>query len=101
MCIIILLYCLQVPLGHKGTIVGVHSEVDPNPVRQENQRRADMFYDILFDEQFDEGASIEGIVTKRLYKVSKLHLINITYGMGKCCLIVIKKETNYYYFSFR
>lgn len=62
--------------------MGIHSEVDPNPVRQENQRRADMFYDILFDEQFDEGTSIEGVITKRLFKVSKLHLINISYGMG-------------------
>lgn len=42
-----------------------------------------MFYDILFDEKFDEGTSVEGVVTKRLFKVSKLHLINISYGTGK------------------
>lgn len=76
-------FVLQVPLGHKGTIVGIHSMVDPNPVRQENQRRADMFYDILFDEQFDDGGSIENVATKRMFKVSQLHLINISYGIGK------------------
>lgn len=90
-------------MGHKGTIVGIHSEVDPNPVRQENQRRADMFYDILFDDQFDEGASIEGIATKRLSKVSKLHLINITYGAGRFRVANLPKKkkttTTFGYFA--
>lgn len=82
----------QVPLGYKGTIIGIQSMVDPNPVRQECLRKTDMFYDILFDQSFDDGSSIDGVVEKRIFKVSQTHLINITYGIG---MFLIKLNFNY------
>lgn len=62
--------------------MGIHDTFDPNPVRPETVRRIEKFYDIMFDEPFDDGGSIDGIITKCMYKVSPLHLINITYGIG-------------------
>lgn len=75
------------PLGYRGTVVGIHSEVDPNPVRQENLRRAEMYYDVLFDKQFDDGGTVIGVAEKRMYKMSPLHLLNVTYGSCKCGLM--------------
>lgn len=55
---------------------------DPNPIRHDNLRKSDYFYDVLFDQSFSDGSSIPGIAEKRVFKVSKLHLINISYGLG-------------------
>lgn len=69
-------------MGYKGTVIGIQAMVDPNPVRQECLRKTDMFYDILFDQPFDDGSIIAGIEDKRVFKVSQTHLINISYGIG-------------------
>lgn len=52
-------------------------------MRQENQRRAEMFYDVLFDKQFDDGGTMIGVAEKRMFKMSPLHLLNVTYGSGE------------------
>lgn len=74
----------SVPLGYRGTIIGLQQLIDPNPVRQVALSKPDMYYDVLFDKSFDDGSSIEpNIATKKVFKVSQLHLINISYGRHK------------------
>lgn len=74
----------SVPLGYRGTIVGVQKLTDPNPVRHFSiAGKADMYYDVLFDQPFNEGSSIPNIVQKSVFKVSELHLVNISYGQHK------------------
>lgn len=72
-----------VPLGHRGTIVAIFPFVDPNPIRQENLRAIDYIYEVVFDEPFDQGTPIPGVDEKRVSKVRRSVLINITHGLGK------------------
>lgn len=73
----------SVPLGMRGTIISMLPKVDPNPVRQENVNLVEYIYEILFDKPFEVGTSIPGIAEKRIFKVRKSVLMNITHGLGK------------------
>jgi 5'-3' exoribonuclease 1 len=70
-----------VPLGYKGTIVGIQRMVDLNPVRQERVRKEYVSFEILFDEEFVQGSTIYGIADKRMTKIAETNLINISYGL--------------------
>lgn len=59
-----------VPLGLKGTIVGIHKV--PN---EEDS------YDIVFDKPFNGGLVLNGCSPGRGYKLSKLALINVSHGI--------------------
>jgi 5'-3' exoribonuclease 1 len=72
-----------VPLGYKGTIIGIQRMVDLNPVRQERVRQEYVSYEILFDEEFAQGTTIYGIADKRISKISETNLINVSYGLCK------------------
>lgn len=72
-----------VPLGYRGTIIGMHSSTDPNPIRQEQLKTVNVNYDILFDRSFDDGSDLYGIAEKRVYRVSETAFINISYGLAK------------------
>lgn len=73
---------MQVPLGYKGTVVGIQPINNLNPVRLATSKEIEKVYDILFDESFDEGITVDGVAEKRLFKVSNIHMINISYGIG-------------------
>lgn len=73
----------SVPLGFKGTIISIHKVTDSNPVKQENIKAFDMFYDVLFDEEFLEGQSIYGLAVKRVFRVPQSALINLSFGLGE------------------
>lgn len=77
-----------VPLGLCGTIISILPISDPNPVRQENINVVDHIFEILFDAPFERGTTMCGIDEKRIFKVRKSVLINITHGMGKLIFIV-------------
>lgn len=72
----------SVPLGMRGTIIGVLPKTDANPIRQENINVVDYIYEILFDKPFELGVSIPDVVDKRTFKVRKSVLMNITHGSG-------------------
>lgn len=52
-------------------------------MRQENINAVEYFYDVVFDDPFEGGNSIEGIVEKSVFKVRKSVLINISFGLGE------------------
>ncbi|XP_039278824.1 5'-3' exoribonuclease 1 [Nilaparvata lugens] len=60
-------YC--VPLGMKGTIVGVHLA----------EKECDTSYDVMFDEEFPGGLSLNGS-GKRCCRALKQSFINLSYG---------------------
>lgn len=72
----------SVPLGTRGTVISILPRVDPNPIRQENINSFDYILEILFDNPFELGASIPGVAEKRVFKVRKSVVMNITYGSG-------------------
>lgn len=90
----------SVPLGFKGTIISIHRVTDSNPVKQENVRAFDMFYDVLFDEEFLEGQSIYGLAVKRVFRVPQSALINLSFGLGKYFFLIIFFELNLINFFF-
>lgn len=77
----------SVPLGARGTVIGIEPLIDVNPVRQENINAVEYFYVILFDESIEYGSSIFGIAEKKVFKVRQSVLINISYGTGKMMAI--------------
>lgn len=72
-----------VPLGYRGTIIGMHSSQDPNPIRQEHLKVVTVNYDILFDKPFDDGSGLYGVADNRVYRVSETAFINVSYGLAK------------------
>lgn len=56
--------------------------MDSNPVRQENINAVEYFYEVLFDEPFEGGNSIEGVAEKRIFKVRQSVLLNVSFGLG-------------------
>lgn len=72
----------SVPLGMRGTIISVLPRTDPNPIRQENINVVDYIYEILFDKPFELGTSIPDVAEKRVFRVRKSVLMNITHGAG-------------------
>lgn len=72
-----------VPLGYRGTIIGIHLAKDPNPVRQESiVAKSDKYLDVLFDKEFPNGVQIFGIsATKnRVVRVAEGAVLNISFG---------------------
>lgn len=73
----------SVPLGTHGTIISILPRVDPNPIRQENINAIEYIYEVLFDKAFELGTSLPDVAEKRIFRVRKSVLINITHGLGK------------------
>lgn len=72
----------MVPVGIKGTVIGVHPVTDPNPVRLECVRSVDTFCDVLFDKAVPNFNDIHGIAADRVYKVPESALV-VIYTNGK------------------
>lgn len=91
----------KVPIGSKGTIVGVHCLLDINPVKQENINKVDLYYDVLFDKPFPGGLTNDIVSEPKLARIYKNYLININYGKGKYILHNLifwcRKYLNYYF----
>lgn len=60
-----------VPLGYKGTIVGV----------QRGEDASSNVYDVLFDKEFVGGVSFNGGASNRRYKLHDAEFINISHGI--------------------
>lgn len=73
----------SVPLGMRGTIIGILPKTDANPIRQENINVVDYIYEVLFDKPFELGTTIPDIAEKRVFKVRKSVLMNISHGSGR------------------
>ncbi|XP_058449567.1 5'-3' exoribonuclease 1 [Malaya genurostris] len=71
-----------VPLGYRGTIIGIHFVKDPNPVRQENVVKEDMYFDILFDKECPNGVQVLGLeqTKNRLVRLAEGAVLNISFG---------------------
>ncbi|XP_036318531.1 5'-3' exoribonuclease 1 isoform X1 [Rhagoletis pomonella] len=67
----------MVPLGAKGTVIGVYPVIDPNPVRLECVKAVDTFYEVLFDKHLPSGNDKYGIAEERVYRVSESSLLLI------------------------
>ncbi|KAH8294459.1 hypothetical protein KR018_007499, partial [Drosophila ironensis] len=67
----------MVPVGIKGTVIGVHPVSDPNPVRLECVSAIDTFCEVLFDMPVPNFNDIHGIAADRVYKVPESALIVI------------------------
>lgn len=72
-----------VPLGWHGTIIDIHELINENPIQQEPFPSVEYLYEVLFDEAFDGGQSIDSIVENRIYIVRRSVLINITFGLAR------------------
>lgn len=83
-----------VPLASRGTVIGMHGMMDPNPIRQEHIKVVNTNYDILFDKEFDDGHSLYGLAEHRVYRVAETSLINISYGLSKNQKREIKIQQN-------
>uniref|UniRef100_A0AAG5CS45 Uncharacterized protein n=1 Tax=Anopheles atroparvus TaxID=41427 RepID=A0AAG5CS45_ANOAO len=72
----------DVPLGRRGTIIGVHDLTDPNPVRREAIGQQDSYFEILFDEPFHKGVNIFNLpaTEKRVMRLPQGALLNISAG---------------------
>ncbi|XP_053673274.1 5'-3' exoribonuclease 1 [Anopheles nili] len=72
----------NVPVGARGTIVGIHRVTDPNPVRREAITQADKYFEILFDQPFCKGVNIYNIPSteKRVLRLAQSDVLNISYG---------------------
>ncbi|XP_071541169.1 5'-3' exoribonuclease 1 [Panulirus ornatus] len=63
--------CFSVPLGAKGTVIGI----------QPAKKEADVYYDILFDEAFPGGLTLRGPSSaQRCYRLHWATMINISHG---------------------
>ncbi|XP_013116160.2 5'-3' exoribonuclease 1 [Stomoxys calcitrans] len=67
----------MVPLGSKGTVIGVYPVSDPNPVRLECVRAVENFYEVLFDKTLPNGNDVHGIAEQRVYKVPESSVLLI------------------------
>uniref|UniRef100_A0A182PLI7 Uncharacterized protein n=1 Tax=Anopheles epiroticus TaxID=199890 RepID=A0A182PLI7_9DIPT len=72
----------DVPVGARGTIIGIHRVTDPNPVRREAIGQEDKSFEILFDKPFYKGVDIYSIprTEKRVLRLSQGVLLNISHG---------------------
>ncbi|KAH8408891.1 hypothetical protein KR009_003363, partial [Drosophila setifemur] len=73
--IIIVRTVFIVPVGVKGTVIGIHPVSDPNPVRLECINSVDTFCEVLFDEEVPNSKDIHGIANDRVYKVPESALV--------------------------
>lgn len=60
----------SVPLGAKGTIIGIRKASNP----------ADIMYDVLFDQPFIGGLTLSGCSAFRGYRLAATDFININFG---------------------
>ncbi|XP_050453966.1 5'-3' exoribonuclease 1 isoform X1 [Cataglyphis hispanica] len=60
----------SVPLGAKGTIIGIRKANNP----------ADIMYDVLFDQPFIGGLTLSGCSASRGYRLTAMDFINISFG---------------------
>ncbi|XP_039227634.1 5'-3' exoribonuclease 1 isoform X2 [Drosophila yakuba] len=67
----------MVPVGIKGTVIGIHPVTDPNPVRLECVHAVDTFCEVLFDKPVPNCNDIHGIAQDRVYKVPENALVII------------------------
>ncbi|BFF99890.1 5'-3' exoribonuclease 1 [Drosophila madeirensis] len=75
--VIIVRTIYMVPVGIKGTVIGVHPVTDPNPVRLECVHAIDTFCEVLFDKSIPNCNDIHGIAEERVYKIPENALIVI------------------------
>ncbi|XP_017055153.1 5'-3' exoribonuclease 1 [Drosophila ficusphila] len=67
----------MVPVGIKGTVIGINLVTDPNPVRLECVHAVDTFCEVLFDKPVPNCNDIHGIAQERVYKVPENALVVI------------------------
>ncbi|XP_011256685.1 5'-3' exoribonuclease 1 isoform X2 [Camponotus floridanus] len=60
----------SVPLGVKGTIIGIRKANNP----------ADIMYDVLFDQPFIGGLTLSGCSASRGYRLAATDFVNISFG---------------------
>ncbi|XP_050079463.1 5'-3' exoribonuclease 1 [Anopheles maculipalpis] len=72
----------DVPVGARGTVIGMHRVSDPNPVRREAIGQWDVNLEILFDKPFYKGVGIGGIsrTEKRITRLVQGAVLNISCG---------------------
>uniref|UniRef100_A0A182W3A0 5'-3' exoribonuclease 1 n=1 Tax=Anopheles minimus TaxID=112268 RepID=A0A182W3A0_9DIPT len=72
----------DVPVGARGTIIGIHRVSDPNPVRREAIGQEDINLEVLFDKPFGKGVSIYNVPSteKRVMRLTQGAVMNISYG---------------------
>ncbi|XP_052894626.1 5'-3' exoribonuclease 1 [Anopheles moucheti] len=72
----------DVPVGARGTIIGIHRVSDPNPVRREAIGQDDINLEILLDKPFAKGACISNVpgTEKRVMRLAQGAVMNISYG---------------------
>ncbi|EAA09254.6 AGAP004430-PA [Anopheles gambiae str. PEST] len=72
----------DVPVGARGTIIGIHRVSDPNPVRREAIGQEDTNFEVLFDKPFYKGVDIYNISSteKRVLRLSQSVIMNISHG---------------------
>uniref|UniRef100_A0A182TY25 5'-3' exoribonuclease 1 n=1 Tax=Anopheles melas TaxID=34690 RepID=A0A182TY25_9DIPT len=72
----------DVPVGARGTIIGIHRVSDPNPVRREAIGQEDTNFEVLFDKPFYKGVNIYNISSteKRVLRLSQSVIMNISHG---------------------
>lgn len=66
----------SVPLGIKGTLVGIH---EPKNTNSATNTPDPILYDILFDEAFTGGMALN-CSKNRGYRLSAMSLLNISHG---------------------
>ncbi|XP_055845347.1 5'-3' exoribonuclease 1 [Episyrphus balteatus] len=66
-----------VPIGSRGTVIGVLPFSDPNPVRLECVRQTSYFLEVLFDKNIPFGNSIYGIAEGRVMRVPETAVLLI------------------------
>lgn len=75
---------LPIPIGSRGTIVGISTETDENPLKMENKDVKTYLYQVLFDEKVPNGDDYYMDIGKeRVQTVFQEALINISYGRCK------------------
>ncbi|XP_052869076.1 5'-3' exoribonuclease 1 [Anopheles cruzii] len=72
----------DVPVGQRGTIIGIHRVSDPNPVRREAIGQQDTCFEVLFDEPFPKGVNVYNLSATegRVQRLAQGVLLNISYG---------------------
>lgn len=66
-----------VPVGSRGTVIGILPICDPNPVRLECVKQTSYFLDVLFDKGLPYGNSIFGIAEGRVMRVPESAVLTI------------------------
>ncbi|XP_055609359.1 5'-3' exoribonuclease 1-like isoform X2 [Uranotaenia lowii] len=71
-----------VPLGTRGTIIGIHVFKDVNSIRQERSKEEDKYFDVLLDKEHQNGSHMFGIEAsdKRVIRLAENAILNISYG---------------------